>query len=286
MLRIIKEYCWVGYNIAKRVYRKVADPLKFSLVLVVGQACNLKCVNCGNFCPVSLPETRRYDVNSIIKSLDTVYQNIHKIRCLQIQGGGPFVYSDLVKLMNWLRDKKKIEIIEIATNGMLIPSEDVLNTLKSDKRIRVRISDYGISGIAKEFKAILDKMEIRNYYYKFAGGKGEWHNLGGVDIMPVSDREKKKHFNTCAFNTCRTLENGELTYCSRAANAYKLQNFVRDDRDFLRVEDSRDFRRKLKKFIRNPHAMEACRHCNGTVKGEKIIPAIQPLPPNDKEGSQ
>lgn len=123
MLRIIKEYYRVGTNIAMRVYRKVADSLKFSLVLVVGQACNLKCINCGNFCPISLPETRRYDINSIIKSLDIVYKNSHKIRYLQIQGGEPFVYSDLIKLMNWLRDKKKIVAIEIATNGMLIPQK-------------------------------------------------------------------------------------------------------------------------------------------------------------------
>lgn len=273
---MIKKCYRVGIDIINRFRNKITDSWEFSLVLVVGQACNLKCINCGNFCPMSLPETKRYDVQSIIESLDILLHNSHRISYLQIQGGEPFVYSDLVKLMAWLKGQKRIETIEFATNGMVIPSDDVLDTIKRDNRIGVRISDYNISDTAKQLKVILDEMKIRNSYYEFAGNTGKWIDLGGVDMMPVNDEEANMHFKTCAFNTCLTLENGELTYCSRAANAYKLQNFVRDASDYLRVEDSEDFATRLKEFVRNPHPMEACRYCNGTAKGEIIAPAIQP----------
>lgn len=178
--------------------------------------------------------------------------------------------------MAWLKGQKRIGTIDFATNGMVIPSDDVLDTIKRDNRIGVRISDYNISDTAKQLKVILDEMKIRNFYYEFADNTGKWIDLGGVNMMPVNDEEANIHFKTCAFNTCLTLENGELTYCSRAANSYKLQNFVRNVSDYLRVEDSEDFATRLKEFVRNPHAMEACRYCNGTAKGEIIAPAIQP----------
>lgn len=99
--------------------------------------------------------------------------------------------------------------------------------------------------------------------------------FGGVDIVPVDDAEMRGHFETCAFNGCLTLEDGELSYCSRATKAYRLQGFMRNPDDYLIVSDEEGFKDRLKEFVRNRHAMEACRYCNGTMKGEKIKPAVQ-----------
>lgn len=276
LLRIARYVYRFMVETVNKIYRSIADPLELSPVIVVGQACNLKCINCSNFCPISLPETKSYPVENIIESLEILFQNCHKIIHLQIQGGEPFIYRDLIKLMDYLRTQKKILRIDIATNGMLIPSKEVLNTIKKDNRVSVRISDYKMSHKPIELKRILDVMGIPNYYYEFMGNKGVWRDLGGAYDPPVDDKEKEEHFKTCAFNTCLTLENGELTYCSRATNAYKIQKFERQPEDFLAVNHSRDFKHKLKEFVRKPHPMEACRYCNGTVKGKAIKPAIQP----------
>lgn len=91
----------------------------------------------------------------------------------------------------------------------------------------------------------------------------------------MSDIEKEIHFKTCAFNTCLTLENGELAYCSRATNAWRIQHFERLYSDYLKVSKRKGFQRELEEYIRNPHPMEACRYCNGSVDGDEIKAAVQ-----------
>lgn len=153
---------------------------------------------------------------------------------------------------------------------------NMIKTLMQDERIVVRISDYQISGEPERLREILDMRGIKNYYYRFVSGQGAWHDCGGVDIQPVDDQQKYRHFKTCSFKGCLTLENGELTYCSRATNAYRLQGFERGEGDYLPVIDGKDFSPKLKSFINHRKAMEACRYCNGTEAGELIAPARQP----------
>lgn len=42
------------------------------LAVIVGQACNLRCLDCGNLTPFAPHETRRYNVDHIIESLETL----------------------------------------------------------------------------------------------------------------------------------------------------------------------------------------------------------------------
>lgn len=65
------------------------------LVLVVGQACNYRCRDCANFCPISPKEYKRYSLESMTSSLKSIFENVNYIETLQIQGGEPFIYSDL-----------------------------------------------------------------------------------------------------------------------------------------------------------------------------------------------
>lgn len=261
---------------SKRLYRYITHSLDLEfLVLIVGRACNLKCKDCGNFCPDSPLQMMRYDVESIIGHLEIILKNVQYIDCLQIQGGEPFLYSDLPELLAFLRRQRKIKSIWFASNGMVQPSDLILNEIKKDDRVKISISDYKLSEFPEKLSEHLGEMGIPVEYYDFAGHTGEWTDLGGIDIVPVDDAEAKEHFATCAFNGCLTLEDGELSYCSRATNAYRLQGFMRKPDDYLTVSDEEGFKDKLREFVRNRHTMEACRYCNGTMKGEKIKPAVQ-----------
>jgi len=65
------------------------------LVLSVGQACNYKCRDCANFCPSAPKEYRRYELDRILESINRILKNVAFINVFQIQGGEPFLYSDL-----------------------------------------------------------------------------------------------------------------------------------------------------------------------------------------------
>ena len=202
-------------------------------------------------------------------------KNVNRIKVLQIQGGEPFIYSDLIKLIKYFENNKKVQMIYIATNGTVIPNIEVIEELKNNKKFLVRISDYDLNDIPKKLKSLLDNNGINNYYYKFSDGNGMWRDLGGSDLKPVSDIEKERNFRNCAFRSCLTLENGEITYCSRATNSYKIQKFKRNKRDYFILKSKFNIKKELRYFVENRVAMEACRYCNGTEKAEVIKPAIQ-----------
>lgn len=59
-----------------------------SLVICVGQACSLKCKECGNLAPYAPIESMHYNVDEIINDLDCFLKAIDYLCVLQIQGGG------------------------------------------------------------------------------------------------------------------------------------------------------------------------------------------------------
>ena len=118
--RILPECVQNALRYVKRALTWKNVPI---LVLITGEACNLKCKNCGNFCPRAKRDMLRYDVNDIISDMNIFLQNVKSINSLQVQGGEPFLYSDLEKLLAFLGEQKKIKNIKIATNGTIIPSD-------------------------------------------------------------------------------------------------------------------------------------------------------------------
>lgn len=90
------------------------------LVITVGQACNLRCKNCGNFAPFAPKQTLRYDSRKIVEKLSTITKYAD-IRLLQIQGGEPFLYSELSHILEFVKQCSAIGKCLIATNGTIMP---------------------------------------------------------------------------------------------------------------------------------------------------------------------
>lgn len=249
------------------------------MVLCVGQACNFKCCNCGNFAPYSPRSALRYSIESIRESLDILFSNGCKIANFQVQGGEPFCYSELSALLEYLGDKKrdgKIGQIVIATNGSIIASNELLALCKKQD-VEIRISDYNVvHEKAEEFKRKCEEFELKHTFYDFSSFQGEWYDLGGTDIQRESDdRVVKRRFKHCDFRGCLTLEDGRLAYCSRAVNSQFVQGFTGKDSDYLIISKRLDFREDLRSYLANRHFMEACRYCNGTDHTDMIPPAVQ-----------
>ena len=248
------------------------------LVVSVGQACNFKCRDCANFAPISPDSFRRYDVNDIKSDLAKLFENIKYINLVQIQGGEPFLYSDLIELLNFLQENKsKVHEISIATNGSIIPQEKVLECLKKND-VLVRISDYGIS--EKSCSDLLGRLSeggIRSYIYSFGSNQSLWFDCGNKNVKYEDDKRiVRKRYHSCVFKDCLTLERGELSYCSRSTNSYVIQGFTREYTDYFNLRDTRSkYRIKLAKYLVYRHPMQACCYCNGTDNDYLIPPAIQ-----------
>ena len=75
-----------------------------NLVISVGQACNYKCRDCGNFAPYAPAKFRRYSFEDLKNWITLLAQCTDGIHTVQIQGGEPFLYSDLGKVITLLRE--------------------------------------------------------------------------------------------------------------------------------------------------------------------------------------
>lgn len=196
------------------------------LVLSVGHMCNLRCKNCGNFAPYAPPEYRRYPIEEIISDFEALFKVIGHIQRLQIQGGEPLVYSDLLKLIGYLGACLEVGKIEIATNGTINPNDKLMHMLCVNN-VEFRISDYPQN--RRNLATLLAQLHIYRIparVYGFTTKESLWFDKGGTDTpREDDDRIAAYRFNTCRNKGCLTLENGELHRCSRAANAQRLQGF-------------------------------------------------------------
>lgn len=244
------------------------------LSVCVGQACNLKCKNCANFAPYAHKENMRYHIESIKANLDKLLPCFKEIDTFHIQGGEPLLYSDLDKLLTFMQTKYGhiIKNIQIATNGTIIPSEDILDVMKTVEAV-VRISNYPIESKVDELIALLKEKEIRYRVYNFANSTGEWSDAGAMDYTISKEKDVVRQVFECGWNTCFTIENGLVGRCARSIPALTLQNVPMRELDYIDLSKELDIK-KVHKYFTITSPMACCMHCKGTT-GEPIKPAIQ-----------
>jgi len=199
-----------------------------AIVVIVGQACSLRCKNCCNFSPYAPNTAKVYPLEEIKKNLTVLFQAAY-VRKVQIQGGEPFLYQRLPELLDFIGNSGKAGKITVATNGTIVPSEAVLLAMQRN-RVRVRISDYPV--IAEETLSrlieVLESYDLEVWSYEFTSGNAKWLDMGRIDMPPLAlnENEMQAHFLQCPFYDCFTLENGYISRCSRAVMAEQVQGFT------------------------------------------------------------
>lgn len=188
------------------------------------------------------------------------------MECLQIQGGEPFLYTDLDKLIMYCQSSGKAQQIMVATNGLVSVKTEMFQILR-ENHVIVRISDYAVDKErALAFYRQCKAQGVAVTYYEFGTENGKWFLLGGGNnLYSEDDAETEEKFQSCSFNICLTLEDKKLVYCSRAVNAADVQGFEMKKGDYvLASKDNNKFADELRRFVSHPHFMEACRYCRGT----------------------
>ena len=247
------------------------------LVVILGQKCNLKCKNCGNFNPYMPSEYDTCDISRTIEDLETILDCVDTLDDLQIQGGEPFLYErDLIELLSYLNTRSEVKNVFIATNGTINISDSLIEILKRTDT-EVRISEYGLfERRINKLKEKLMKNGIRYRMYPFSNGKTMWYYKGLFDVNEEQDNQLvNRRFNECLNHHCLTLDRGKLFYCSRACNAHLIQKFEPDDSDYLKINKDANFNKLFVEYVKHRHFMRACRFCNGTDDNFLCIPAEQ-----------
>ena len=240
--------------------------------------CNLKCRSCSQFTPY----IRRHRYNSaasVQESLDLYFRTFDYVKDLILVGGETMLYRELGEICAYIHShfQGQYHELKIFTNGLILPSSQVLDTFQQMPQVHIMISDYTRSIHEKQNTLITALRERRIRYTlnnQFGQSKEEnlWFDLGD----PTEEKCRtatalKRKFEQCSL-VCQNLIDGKICYCVPACSAEMGQINVCDDPemwlDLAELERLAPAERaeRIGKFnlgFLDRGYLEFCKFCNG-----------------------
>lgn len=267
----------------RSIFKGVIDNLKIFnykhgyyeyLEIPITTRCSLRCKHCSNLIPC-YKKQNDYDVNIIIKSIKKFLECINNIVFIRILGGEPFLSHNLTKVIIELLKSKKIQRIEVVTNGTIIPKDKKLINVLKDERIIVSISQYPIVDYNK-LTIFLEKNNIKYRVDKM----DFWMNYGNIEKRNKTKKQLIKQYKKCN-NVCKSLVNGQIHLCPRSSHGTDLGIITNNNEDYLDLLDKNltisEKKEKLNKLLKKKY-IKACDYCDYGTKKSKKIPVAEQLP--------
>lgn len=251
-----------------------------SLVVWMGTCCTLKCRNCCNWIPYI--GNNKYGGQAIVDDLKYITESVH-IGTVQLQGGEPFLYTDLDVVIKYVARNSNIDNIEIATNGTVVPTDEMCEVIKSiGDKIIVRISEYECVAESKRLELIkkLKNYQINYSMYNFAFGNGEWFDSGEPNREAVTDKDEVWNtYYKCLNQHCWTLADHKMVCCGKIIALMELRHEKEEENNVIALNDIHKktvkFSERLEEFDNHykGSAPIACRWCK-SVHG-RVPAALQ-----------
>ena len=232
--------------------------------------CSLNCEKCTLFMPY-WTDKREKSIDDIKRDIDSYFNVVDYVMDMNIVGGEPFLYRKLGIVLDYIGERygDKVGYLGIITNGTIIPSDDILETMRKYE-VGVSISDYTAEvDYKKKLKLLCEKLQ--NYGITFVRNADiDWFDFGFPNnTYHYNNEEAKKHMRAC--NTvCHTLDDGKIFYCGTAWAAYRAGLFPLHDNDYvsLRAVDPKDIYARaqiLEHCLGNVNNgyLEFCKVCGG-----------------------
>lgn len=261
--------------------------------LIPSFICNLKCKFCGGRVPY-LRNLKTHTVEEMMEMTDRMFKIADHVHCVVISGGEILLYKDLPALINELmKYKDQFDLIEIVTNGTIVPNEGLISAIKScgEKFWRFTIDDYGkdLSKKVPEFVDILEKNQIafrvKDYWSEnmFCGG---WTDLGTLCEVLHTPEEAAEILKKCVLKSkefCYMIHEGIADPCGRIYPRINAGLEVNPDEYIDLFDDSVTIEQQREKInrINNATYLDFCRYCNGLYPGCKRIKPAEQLTPEE-----
>lgn len=256
-------------------YRKLIDDTFDSngvvipyMTTLVTSKCTLRCKDCCNLMPYCT-EPRNLSKEIVNSDVDRICKDIDCCVCMNITGGEPLLHENIDEIISNITAKEKILFVEMITNGTVIPSRRVLESLKSEKLV-VRISKYKRYSKITQLAQLFEKEGIR-YIIK---EDFQWNNPGGIIRRNKEPERIKSEYLECwAGKYCKSIWNGKLYACARAAYLHEL-NISEHQSDLIELSKE-NLKERLVNFYLSDY-VDACDFCDmENADGEVIEPAVQ-----------
>lgn len=259
--------------------------------LIISLRCNLRCKLCLVYSPY-YKNPQDFPLKEVIKSIDTFFSLVDTCGTLNIQGGEPLLHKDLPAIINrTVAYKKQIGKILLTTNGTILPSTSLIQSLKQNRDyVQINISDYGpnLSKKVTELIEMLKKAEITYRVISYHGDDvhfGGWLDFTDHTYKHHTEEELIRNAEACGYRNGGNLaiRLGELYFCTRVARRIELGIIEKNELSYIDMYSTKSFEEK-RKNIRNileAQYTPACAYCVGKRSHAKHYPAAVQLTKED-----
>ena len=192
--------------------------------------CNLNCKGCDAYAPLCKGDDSFYSVEDIKRDLTLLNKKGFSIKEISIEGGEPFLYKDLLRVVEVLRDVYRLSTITILTNGTLLGErpDSFYKSLEELKCGLVIDKYFEIPNFSETVKHI-ESFGVRIELDGCVDGNG-WFHRAPLDLQSTdfSEDEDVKHFIACEkANNIFTLDHGFIYPCGRSASIKYFNRFFK-----------------------------------------------------------
>ncbi len=186
--------------------------------------CNLNCALCSHFSPL-VKEENKYSVAQFTKDIRRLRELTEHVENIGLWGGETLLHPQLDKIVNIARETFPRSVIEIGTNGILVPSisDKILEALKENE-CTLRISGYPPTmKILKNIEERLLNKEI------------------GYTVVPVErffkryelqgDQDALERHAGCGSKVCHVVKNGTFSSCYFPYGAQVFNQYFKEKFD-------------------------------------------------------
>lgn len=255
----------------EEVDHKVAQMEKDNLFVIpripvmLTTRCTLRCEQCSNLMPY-YERPRDYAASDVLGWIQAILDVVDEWICIELVGGEPFLYKELETVLQFVLTCEKIKHVEFTTNATIIPKENILSLLQNDK-VSVHISDYGKIVSNQKFIDVMEEYRIKYVLYK----EMKWVAVGGVEPRGRSEEEQRAQYWACpAAKMCKTVLNGKLYACSRAASLHQLG--IEPKMEYIELVDNANLQEELKEFLLLNNSI-ACDYCDNAIEQLTFVEA-------------
>lgn len=264
----------------------------FILNLTLTLRCTLRCKLC--VADVTKYENSpHFELDFLNDSIERCFEVVDFAERFQISGGEPLLHKDIhLVVEKSMEYKDKFGMLGFFSNGTVVPSEELINTInkyKSHAHFKFYLSHYGeYSNKMDEIIALLSlnniEFEVKKYYGISQHFDG-WIDYGDYEYRDYSEEKVNELFKNCGVHQMGgiwSMRFGEIHRCTRSASGMSLGKIPRNEADYINLfnRDTVEERRtKLISLMEKSH-IDACKHCTGdfgTIDKSKRYPAAEQI---------
>lgn len=241
--------------------------------------CNLNCRDCLNFNNL-ITEPKDVTFEEFKEHIDTVFSKFDYLYSLHFTGGEPMLVKELPHMIRYLGEKYGNRIFDffVITNGTMIPSEEVIDAVKSVGG-HFLIDDYSETVSRTKVGEIKSALDSHNVKYT-VNKTPSWFQLDveNTDNSEMSDEELEKYKDGCNTFLCDFGEKKIYACCwqkyAECAGIGKLE-----ENDYIEIASTPKMEiLEFRQGYTKKGYVDLCKHCKGIGGSAQMVPAALQIP--------